>query len=128
MKGRRDPGRDFPGKRWLVNLLRAAHLIGVVGLGAGVLTELPEARWLAFGLTALTSGLAILALDAWSRAGYFREYVGLAMAGKLVLLGALLAWPAERAALFWLILVFSVLFAHAPASVRHALWLKRKAS
>jgi hypothetical protein len=27
--------------------------------------------------------------------------------------------------LFWLILVFSVMFAHAPASVRHAIWLKR---
>lgn len=119
---KKSPQRDFPGKRWLVNLLRAVHLIGVVGLGAGVLTELPEARWLAFGLTALASGLAILVLDAWSRPGYFREYVGLAMAGKLVLLGVLLAWPAQRAVLFWLILVLSVLFAHAPASVRHAAW------
>lgn len=124
MKGKRDPARDFPGKRWLVNLLRAIHLVGVVGLGAGVLGDIPEARWIGFGLTALVSGLAILALDAWSRSGYFREYVGLAMAGKLILLGILLAWPAQRAVLFWLILVFSVMFAHAPASVRHAAWLK----
>ena len=125
MKGQRDPGRDFPGKRWLVNLLRAIHLVGVVGLGAGVLGDIPEARWLGFGGVALASGLVILALDAWSRPAYFREYVGLAMAGKLVLLGVLLAWPAQRAMLFWLILVFSVMFAHAPASVRHAVWLKR---
>jgi hypothetical protein len=124
MKGKRDPGRDFPGKRWLVNLLRALHLVGVVGLGAGVLGDIPESRWIAFGLAALASGLAILALDAWSRAGYFREYVGLAMGGKLVLLGVLLAWPEQRSMLFWLILVFSVMFAHAPASVRHAVWLK----
>lgn len=124
MKGKRDPGRDFPGKRWLVNLLRALHLVGVVGLGAGVLGDIPESRWIAFGLTALASGLAILALDAWSRPGYFREYVGLAMGGKLVLLGVLLAWPEQRSMLFWLILVFSVMFAHAPASVRHAVWLK----
>ena len=125
MKGRKDPARDFPGKRWLVNLLRAIHLVGVVGLGAGVIGDIPEARWLAFGMAALVTGLAILSLDAWSRPGYFRENVGLAMAGKLLLLGVLLAWPAQRAALFWLILVFSVLFAHAPASMRHAIWLKR---
>ena len=125
MKGKRDPSRDFPGKRWLVNLLRAAHLVGVVGIGAGVLGEVPESRWFGFGLTALVSGLAILVLDAWSRPAYLRENVGLAMACKLALLGVLLAWPAQRAVLFWLILVFSVLFAHAPASMRHAIWLKR---
>lgn len=118
--------RRFPGKRWLVNLLRAIHLVGVVGLGAGVIGDIPEARWMAFGLMALLSGLAILALDSWSRPGYFREYVGLVMAGKLLLLGMLLAWPAQRAVLFWLILVLSVLFAHAPASLRHAVWLKRQ--
>lgn len=125
MKGKRDPARDFPGKRWLVNLLRAAHLVGVVGIGAGVLAELPEARWFGFGLTALVSGLAILVLDAWSRPTYLRENVGLAMACKLVLLGVLLAWPAQRLALFWLVLVLSVLFAHAPASLRHGLWRKK---
>lgn len=124
MKGKGNPGRDFPGKRWLVNCLRAIHLVGVVGLGAGVLGEIAAARWLAFGALTLISGLSILALDAWSRPGYLRENVGLAMVGKLLLLGALLAWPAQRAPLFWLILVFSVLFAHAPASLRHAVWLK----
>ncbi len=125
MKGKRDPARDFPGKRWLVNLLRAMHLVGVVGIGAGVLGEVPESRWFGFGLAALVSGLLILSLDAWSRPSYFREYVGLAMAGKLLLLGLLLAWPAQRFVLFWLILVLSVMFAHAPAGVRHAIWLKR---
>jgi hypothetical protein len=125
MKGRRDLARDFPGKRWLVNLLRAIHLVGVVGLGAGFLGEMPESRWMAFGTVILASGLSILALDAWSRPTYFREYVGLAMTGKLLLLGLLLAWPAQRSVLFWLILVLSVMFAHAPASVRHAVWLKR---
>ncbi len=124
MKGRKDPARDFPGKRWLVNLLRAIHLVGVVGLGVGVLGDIPEARWFAFGMAALVTGLAILTLDAWSRPSYFRENVGLAMAGKLLLLGVLLAWPAQRAVLFWLILVFSVLFAHAPASLRHGVWRK----
>lgn len=125
MKGRRDSARDFPGKRWLVNLLRACHLVGVVGLGAGILGEMPESRWMAFGTVVLASGLSILALDAWSRPSYFREYVGLAMAGKLLLLGLLLAWPAQRAVLYWLILIFSVLFAHAPASLRHAVWMRR---
>lgn len=122
MKGKRDPTRDFPGKRWLVNALRAIHLVGVVGIGAGVLGETSGFHGPGFGLVALVSGLLILALDAWSRPSYFRENAGLAMAGKFVLLGALLAWPAQRAALFWTILVLSVLFAHAPASLRHGLW------
>ena len=122
------PQRDFPGKRWLVNLLRAAHLVGVVGLGAGILADMSESRWLAFAVVAAGSGLAILALDGWSRPSYFREYVGLAMVGKLLLLGVLLAWPAQRAVLFWLILVLSVLFAHAPASLRHAHWWNSRAS
>ena len=95
MKAQTDTTRDFPGKRWLVNLLRALHLVGVVGLGAGVLGDIPEARWIAFGITAVVSGFIILALDGWSRPGYFREYVGMAMAGKLILLGILLAWPAQ---------------------------------
>ena len=125
MKAQTDTTRDFPGKRWLVNLLRALHLVGVVGLGAGVLGDITEARWIAFGMTAVASGLIILALDGWSRPGYFREYVGLAMAGKLILLGIRLAWPAQPAVQFWLILVLPVLFAHAPASLRHANWLKR---
>lgn len=124
MKGTRNPGRDFPGKRWMVNLLRAAHLVGIVGLGAGILAEMPESRWFAFGMATLASGMAILALDSWSRPGYFRENVGLAMSGKLALLGLLLAWPAQRAVLFWLVLVLSVLFAHAPASLRHGVWRK----
>lgn len=124
MKGEKDPGRDFPGKRWLVNFLRALHLVGVVGLGAGVLADLPEGRWFAFGMLAMVTGLAILGLDRWSRPTYFREYVGLAMTGKLVLLGVLLGWPTQRAMLFWLILVLSVLFAHAPASLRHGVWRK----
>ena len=44
MKGKRDPARDFPGKRWLVNLLRAVHLVGVVGLGAGTALYLMSAK------------------------------------------------------------------------------------
>ena len=125
MKEGRGSVRDFPGKRWLVNLLRAAHLVGVVGIGAEVLAGLPGGHGFAFGLGALVSGLGMLALDAWSRPSYWREYVGLVMMCKLLLFGALLARPSERAALFWLALVLSVLFSHAPAGVRHGLWWRR---
>lgn len=120
MKTERDAGRDFPGKRWLVNALRAAHVVGIVGLGAAVLAETAPAA--GFGLLVLLSGLAILGLDAWSRPGYFRENVGVAMLGKLLLFGLLLVWPAQRAPLYWLILVFSVFLSHAPARVRHGTW------
>lgn len=107
--------RDFPGRRWLGVLLRAAHLAGVVGVGAGLLTG----EGAGFVYLMVLSGVAMAMLDAWSRRRWLRELAGLSMLVKFALLGWFAADPARRPLLFWLILVFSVIFAHAPASFRH---------
>ena len=109
--------RDFPGRRWLGVLLRAAHLAGVVGVGAGLLAV--EAAAAGFVYLMVLSGMAMALLDAWSRRRWLRELAGLSLLVKLVLLLWFAADEAARPALFWTILVFSTLFSHAPASFRH---------
>ena len=109
--------RDFPGRRWLGVVLRAAHLAGVVGVGAGLLaTGTPGG---VFVWLMVLSGFAMAGLDAWSNPLWLKEYAGLSLLAKFALLGWFAAHPAARPALFWTILVFSVIFAHAPASFRH---------
>ncbi len=108
--------RDFPGRRWLGVLLRAAHLAGVVGVGAGLLAGVQVHGFL---ILMVASGVAMAALDAWSNALWLKELAGLSLLVKFVLIGVFVVYEASRPALFWLILVFSVVFAHAPASFRH---------
>jgi len=115
----KDPQRDFPGKRWLVNLLRATHLVGVVGVGAGVLADWPFAQWQAFAAILLASGIAIYALDAWSNPRYILQVNGLSVLAKLLVMGAFVAQRGAREWLFWGVLVFSVMVAHAPGRLRH---------
>lgn len=86
--------RDFPGRRWLGVLLRAAHLAGVVGVGAGLLTGAGAAA--GFVYLMVLSGVAMAMLDAWSRRRWLRELAGLSMLVKFVLLGWFAADPARR--------------------------------
>lgn len=110
--------RDFPGRRWLVVGLRAAHIAGVVGVGAGLLAP-PGRPADGFVLLMVASGLVMAALDAWSNPVWLREYAGLSLLVKFALLGWFVVDDAARPLLFWGILVYSVIFAHAPASFRH---------
>ncbi|WP_374495535.1 hypothetical protein [Zoogloea sp.] len=110
--------RDFPGRRWLVVALRAGHIAGVVGVGAGLLA-LPGGPAGDFVGLMVASGVAMAALDAWSNPVWLRELAGLSLLVKFALLGWFVADEGARLALFWAILVFSVIFAHAPASFRH---------
>lgn len=109
--------RDFPGRRWLVVVLRAAHLAGVVGVGAGLLAGQGAAP--GFVPLMVLSGVAMALLDAWANPVWLRELAGLSLLVKFALLGWFVVDDANRPLLFWLILVFSVIFAHAPASFRH---------
>ena len=113
------PRREFPGKRWLINLLRAAHLVGVTGVGAGVLAAWPFAQWQPFAMLLLASGLLILLVDWWSNPRHLLQVNGVSALVKLALMAWFVAQPATRDWLFWSILVFSVLIAHAPGRLRH---------
>lgn len=102
--------------RWLGIFLRAAHLVCVIVLGAGLIHG--NASGLAVSAV-LVSGLALFALDTWHYPGHLLELSGVAVVVKLFLI-ALMAVDANwRLALFWIIVVWSGIFSHAPASLRH---------
>lgn len=111
-------------RRWLNVLLRGLHLVAVIALGAGLLGA-PLATGQAAMAVAAT-GLAMFALDTWSKPGHLREVSGIAMLGKLVLVGWMALDPSVRFALYWAVVAGSAVFAHAPARFRHAVILPRK--
>ena len=100
-------------------MLRAGHLAGVVGVGAGLLAAGGNLSEAGFVVLMVGAGVLMAALDAYANPAWLRELAGVSLVLKFVLLGWYVADPAARPALFWLILVFSVIFAHAPASFRH---------
>lgn len=114
-----DGFRDFSGRRWLIVALRAAHLVGLVGTGASLLSGLPLSAQPPFLLTLIASGVATMALDLRAAPGYLLEAAGSAMLIKLGLLLWMAVDPARQLPLFWFILVFSAIIAHAPARLRH---------
>lgn len=106
-------------RRWLINLLRAAHLVGVTGVGAGLLAEWPPAQWQPYAALLFASGAAILLLDWRANPRYLLQVNGLAVLAKLTFLAWLILQPERSLWLFWAILVFSALIAHAPGKLRH---------
>ncbi|MFA7270829.1 MAG: hypothetical protein WC073_15950 [Sterolibacterium sp.] len=126
-----DLHRDFAGRGLLINLLRALHLVGVVGIGATVLvpaiapgvpgnpgdstpTGTPYYAWLL-----IATGMAIIGLDRWANTAYFRQINGQWILFKLLVL-CLVGWLAGiGAVLFLAVLVCSVLMTHAPRWLRH---------
>ncbi len=111
--------------RWLNVVLRGLHLIAVILLGASLLGA-PVAGALAVVGVAAT-GFAMLALDIWKKPGHLREAAGLAVVIKLFLLAWMAMSVSFRPVLFWLIVAGSAIFAHAPASFRHAVLLGKRA-
>lgn len=100
--------------------LRGVHLATVIGLGAAVLGAPLSVQQQSLGV--LLSGFAMLAIDVWSKPRMLLEWSGAALILKL----AAVAWLAIdadlRLPLFWGVVVWSAIFAHAPASFRHASW------
>jgi hypothetical protein len=102
-------------------VLRGIHLVAVIHLGVGVL-GVSTAAAASGGLAVLFSGLALWALDIWQKPGHLREVAGLSMFLKLALVAWMILAPGLQRALFWLIVIWSAIFSHAPASFRNALW------
>jgi hypothetical protein len=112
--------RADPALRWLNVALRALHLATVIGLGAALLGAPLSLHRQAIGV--LLTGLAMFALDLQGKPRMLLEWSGASMLIKLALV-AWMALDAElRLPLFWAVLIWSAIFAHAPASFRHARW------
>lgn len=88
-------------------------------MGAVLLAQTPIAGAELYLVALIGSGLAMLLLDLWSAPSHLTEVAGAAMFLKLLLLGWLTTDTPARLPLFWAILVFSAVIAHAPARLRH---------
>lgn len=112
--------RFFPGQRWVHVGLRALHLLGVVGVGAGVMVPgAPAGAWHPYLLLTLVTGVGMILLDLWSDLGWVRQVGGLTVLVKLCLLGLIPLWPEAATGLFVGVLLLSAVVAHAPGRVRH---------
>ena len=111
--------RDFPGRRALKILLRAAHV-----LSGGILTglyifEAGDAlsdRWL---VGAIGSGALILLLDLHESGVFLLQVRGFVVIGKIALLAALPLFGARAGWVLAALVVASVLSSHAPSTIRY---------
>ncbi len=115
---REDDGhRDFRGRGLLINVLRVFHIAGLAGMSSVVLAGAGGAA--GWGAAMASSGLGIVALDAWANPEYFRQAKGFGTLLKIALVILLATWEAGRVTLFWFVLAFSVALSHAPGWLRH---------
>lgn len=114
--------RDFRGRRWLSVFLRSAHLVAVIAFAAVLLTTAPLPEY--SGMAVLITGVLVWALDLYHKPGHLVEGAGLSMLLKLILIAGMIFSPDLRVPLFWIVVVWSGVFSHAPASFRNARLLR----
>lgn len=100
-------------------VLRTWHLVSVIALGALLLGAAPPPGWPAGQVAAsvVASGSAMLVLDLYATRRYLRTVAGLAALFKLALVAVLAFAPGP--VLFWIVVAFSTVVSHAPATFRH---------
>jgi hypothetical protein len=113
-------GQRTPILRWLGVVLRSLHLAAIIGLGAALLGAPLDGRIQVIAV--LFSGAAMLTLDLWVRPHLVWEWSGAALFLKLLVVAWMAIDDGSRLCLFWLLVVWSAIFAHAPSSFRHAPW------
>lgn len=106
--------------RWAGIALRALHMAAVVVLGAVLMGAPRKLPMSIVGSTLLFTGVLLFALELWKSRDHWRQVAGLAALAKLLLIAWMIADHARALPLFWLLLLWSTVFAHAPASLRHA--------
>ena len=105
-----------PLTRWLGIVLRALHLVCVIVLGAGLMHDSVGTAAI---VAVLLTGFALFALDTWNYPRHLFELSGVAVMVKLLLIALMGLDEALRLPLFWVIVLWSGVFSHAPASLRH---------
>ena len=106
-------------RRWANVALRGLHIAAVIVLGASLLGAPVGADHASVAVA--TSGVAMLILDLWRNPDHMRQVAGLSVIAKLVLLALMIFNETCRPQLFWVIVAWSAIFSHAPASFRHAI-------
>jgi hypothetical protein len=120
-----DPQRDFHGRRWLTVVLRSAHLVPVIWLGACLMDGPGAADGRVAHAWVFATGAAMFAVDLWHHPGHLRQWAGMGMLIKLALIAAMAIVPNHALALYWIVVVWSGVVSHAPASFRNAHVIRR---
>ncbi len=105
-----------PLTRWLGIVLRAVHTASVILLGAALLNGDPPGVAVA---AVLATGATLFALDLWVFPGHVLELSALSVLAKLVLVALMAIESAWQLPLFWIVVLWSGVFSHAPATLRH---------
>jgi hypothetical protein len=105
--------------RWLGIVMRALHLVAVVLLGAALLGAPRGVSQVWVGSTLLATGALMFALEQWKTREHVFQLAGAGQVAKLALVAWMMLDPSRAVALLWLIVVWSAVFAHAPAGFRH---------
>lgn len=106
-------------KRWSKISTRTLHLVAVAGVGGGILFKLDKSLWLNYWWLALVSGVLLMLIDAVSNPVWLVQIRGLAVYLKLILLAAMVSYPAWGNYLLVLVIVISGVISHAPSSLRY---------
>jgi hypothetical protein len=96
------------------------HLVAVIAFGAAALGAPISLQLQSMGV--LLTGIAMLALELWTKPRMLLEWSGAAMVIKLCLVAVMALNTELRLPLFWGIVIWSSIFSHAPASFRHKVW------
>lgn len=110
--------RSFNSQRWVNIILRTTHLIGLSGVGAGAIFQVPINLWLPYLLITVISGCLMVLLETWSNGIWLIQLRGLATLIKLLLLALSFIWGIHGYMIF-IAIIISGLIAHAPGKVRY---------
>lgn len=110
--------RDFRGRRWLSVVLRGVHLVTVIWLGAALM-GVAGLSGHKLGMAVFATGAVLYGLDLWHKPEHLKELAGASMILKLLLVATMVVLPGVAQPLFWLIVVWSAVFSHAPGSFRN---------
>ncbi len=114
---------NFTGKRWLKISLRSLHILGIAGVFSSVITATPMAF---YWLLAISSGVGLLVLEAFSNILWFVQVRGLVIYIKLALLSGTFYYPQWAWHLLVVMILLSGVISHAPSSVRYFSFLHFK--
>ena len=111
--------------RWLGVFLRAFHLAAVLGIGISLYASNFAYQQEVIVAAALT-GVALLLIEFSSKPNMFKEWSGISLAYKLGFITGMIVFPIATEWLFWIVIMWSVIFAHAPRTFRHRLVKQKK--
>ena len=110
--------RSFKGQRWVNIIMRSIHLMGISGVGAAFLYDIPNEQWLPFMILTVTSGSIMIMLETWNNGIWLIQLRGISTLIKLVLLSTTF-FVGMNAYILLIIILISGVMSHAPGKVRY---------